>query len=153
MSAASRNLLGELWSISDKGDRTALAMYLRHYSAKKRPQEADPLQFVGPGSPLVLIRDEAVFVWRKFIDDCPLGGGINCAIFRNEGPVLSSTLIREADSFAWQKWPDDTRHYTYVDPREVQSTNPGWCFICAGWKKCGTTAKGLHVLENLKGEA
>jgi len=141
------SLTGEHLAISHKGDAAARAMYLRHYSANKRPAHADPRQFVGPGSSLVLIRGDACFVWRVFIDDCPLGGGVNCALFRNEGEVLSSALIQEADEHAWRKWPHRGRHYTYVDPSQIRSSHPGWCFICAGWQRCGTTASGLVVLE------
>jgi hypothetical protein len=30
---------------------------------------------------------------------------VNCAVFRNEGPVLSSDLILEAEELAWGRWP------------------------------------------------
>ena len=39
------------------------------------------------------------------------------------------------------------RHYTYVRSEAVASRNPGWCFICAGWNRCGYTKAGLHILE------
>ena len=146
------NLLGELWSVSHKGDPFARGMYLRHYSSSKRSVGADPLQFVGPGESLVLVRPDAAFVWRRFIDDCSLGGGVNCALFRNEGTELSSVLIAGADEFAWRKWPHEPRHYTYVDPRRVRSSNPGFCFRRAGWNRCGTTQRGLVVLERIATE-
>jgi len=148
-----RTLFGELWTVSHKGNAQARGMYLRHYSARKRPAHADRLQFVGPGESLVLLRDDAVFVWRKFIDDCPLGGGINCAVFRNEGKERSSDLIKEADGYAFRKWPLEPRHYTYVDAAEIKSPNPGFCFICAGWTRCGVTAGGLVVLELIRERA
>lgn len=43
----------------------------------------------------------------------------------------------------------DRRHYTYVDRKKVASKNPGYCFIAAGWRRCGTTAGGLLVLERI----
>lgn len=69
--------------------------------------------------------------------------------FRNEGAVRSSTLIREAMALAWSRWPG-MRLFTFVDPREVASTNPGYCFLQAGWKRlAGATRRGLRVLEAL----
>jgi hypothetical protein len=88
----------------------------------------------------------AIFVWRRFIPDDGQQG-VNCAVFRNEGyPVLSSVLIREACELAWQRWPGE-RLYTYVNPRRIKSTNPGCCFKAAGWKRCGVSKGGLVILE------
>lgn len=91
----------------------------------------------------------AVFVWRKFISDAG-EDGVNCAVFRNEAPelYLSSDLICEADQIAWQRWPGE-RLYTYVSPRKIRSSNPGYCFQCAGWQVCGHTKGGLVILEKL----
>jgi hypothetical protein len=36
---------------------------------------------------------------------------------------------------------------TYVDRKKVRSSNPGFCFLAAGWRRCGTTRSGLEVLE------
>ncbi len=78
--------------------------------------------------------------------------GIECLIFRNEGPILSSTLIREADELAWARWPGE-RHFTYVWDAKVRSTNPGFCFKRAGWHPCGRNADGrLTILEILPTE-
>lgn len=142
------------WYVTNKGSAIARSLYLRHYSAEKRPAHADPRQFVGPGSSLVLLthNNDALFVWRKFIDDCidertgQKQQGVNCAVFRNESDILSSDLIREADDYADDRWTDE-RHYTYVKPSKIRSTNPGCCFIKAGWQRCGKTKSGLIVLE------
>jgi hypothetical protein len=29
----------------------------------------------------------------------------------------------------------------------VRSTNPGFCFLVAGWRRCGRTKGGLLILE------
>ncbi len=88
----------------------------------------------------------ALFVWRKFISDDGQTG-VNCAVFRNESPTLSSRLILDAETVAWTDWPGQ-RLYTYVDPNKIRSTNPGACFIAAGWRRCGVTKKrGLVILE------
>lgn len=106
--------------------------------------------FVGPGGKMVLLTPDAraLFVWRKFIDDSGQIG-VNCAIFRNEGcggGRRSSELILDAMQHAWARWPGE-RFYTYVDPKEVRSSNPGYCFIVAGWRPCGYTKRGLRILE------
>jgi hypothetical protein len=78
----------------------------------------------------------------------PKQEGVNCALFRNEGPHTSSDLIRQADAIADFAWPGE-RHYTYVNPSAVRSTNPGFCFLRAGWRRCGTTVGGLYIFERL----
>lgn len=104
---------------------------------------------LGPGQTVLLrtAAGDAVFAWRKFIDDSGQLG-VNCAIFRNEGPALSSLLIRQADAIADHVWAGE-RHYTYVSPKDVRSRNPGYCFLAAGWRRCGRTKGGLHILERV----
>lgn len=139
----------ERWRPARDGDRIALELYLRHYSARRYSDGRARALFVGPGEKLVLVAhdDTAVFVWRRFIsmDDQV---GICCAIFRNEGEALSSDLIREADAIADARWPAEARHYTYVAPRKVRSSNPGYCFLMAGWRRAGLT-KGGHGRDQL----
>jgi hypothetical protein len=72
--------------------------------------------------------------------------GFNCAIFRNESSRRSSEIILEAERFAVAKW-GPSRAFTFVDVRKVRSSNPGWCFIAAGWRKCGKTKSGKIILE------
>lgn len=139
----------EHWRPTRDGDRIALELYLRHYSARVYADRRARSLFVGPGEKLVLVThdDSAVFVWRRFIsmDDQV---GICCAVFRNEGAALSSDLIREADAIAFDRWPRQSRHYTYVAASKVRSTNPGYCFLKAGWRRVGHT-KGGHGREQL----
>ena len=136
------------WLEFKDGHPAAVALYDRHYSARDL---ADRKLILGPGSKVVLLtRDaRALFAWRKFIDDSGQRG-INCAVFRNESDTLSSDLIREAMAIAWTKWPGE-RLYTFVDPQKVRSRNPGYCFLAAGWRRCGVTPKGLVILEALPG--
>lgn len=94
----------------------------------------------------------ACFIWRKFVSgDGEVG--VNCAAFRNEGPGLSSELIREACTLAWARWPGE-RLYTYVNENKIRrKRDPGRCFIRAGWHVCGrTTGAGLIILEILPKE-
>lgn len=151
MSCAQPFLLAEpVWTEVRDGNPSALALMNRHYSRVKYRDGRRHDRFVGPGHRMVLLNADAsaLFVWRKFIskDDQQ---GVNCAVFRNEGDQLSSWLITEAMELAWTRWPAE-RFYTYVNARKVASKNPGFCFIKAGWRKCGITkSRKLVVLECL----
>lgn len=135
----------EHWLLTKDGDPHALDLYLRHYSGRQYRDGRTRKLFCGPGEKTVLIspRGDAVFIWRKFLDDSGQTG-INNAVFRNEGPVLASTLIKEAMAIAWARWPGE-RLYTYVNPRRIRSSNPGYCFKRAGWKRVGETKGGLMI--------
>lgn len=137
------------WYITKDGDKSCLALYERHYSAYRYADGRKRTQFVGPGYSIVLrtTRADALFVWRDYIDDTiPKQEGVECAVFRNESDVLSSDLIRQADAIADHVWPG-RRHYTKVDPKAIRGRNPGYCFIAAGWRRCGRTKGGLLILE------
>lgn len=154
--------LNRWYSVKD-GNAAAYALMCRHYSfhayTDGRRQDLNYRNrhlFVGPGEKLVLMTSDclALFVWRKFIDGSGQTG-VNCAVFRNEGPYLSSELILEAELLAWQKWPNE-RLYTYVDGKKVRARffrkpNPGRCFIEAGWRKLPEVTKenGLLIFEKL----
>lgn len=139
-----------LWVPSRDGDPDALALYLRHYSARQYRDGRRRRLFVGPGEKTVLLTPErdALFVWRKFRSMDATQTGVNCAVFRNESRHLASDLIRQACEIAWRRWPGQ-RLYTYVNPRRVKSCNPGYCFLVAGWWKCGVSKKGLTILETV----
>jgi hypothetical protein len=135
------------WLATKDGDRAALDLFKRHYSAKKNPHRKVD-QFIGPGEKHVYVtRDyKALFGWRKFIDASGQVG-INCAVFRNEGEILSSELILEAEQLAWAIYPG-ARLYTYVDGHAVHGD--GCCFKHAGWRKLKKRTKsGLIILEKL----
>ena len=136
-----------VWYLTKDGDLSCLALYERHYSCRRYRDGRQRRLFVGPGEKIVLRTGDAdaLFVWKKFIDDSGQDG-VNCAVFRNEGPIRSSDLIRQADAVADHVWPDQ-RHYTYVNPKAVRSVNPGYCFMAAGWRRCGRAKGGLMVLE------
>lgn len=138
-----------LWRPSRDGDPIALALYERHYSARAYADGRPRRLFIGPGEKLVLIGhdDRALFAWRRFISR-DNQDGVCCSVFRNEGYELSSDLVAEADALADARWPDETRHFTYVAPLRVRSSNPGYCFKAAGWRTAGWT-KGGHGRERL----
>jgi hypothetical protein len=151
------NLLpGAHWYAVRDGDPRAAALYERHYSCVNivaRRKSGDK-RICGPGEKLVLMTTDcrALFVWRK-AQRPDLAGqeGVCCSIFRNEGDILSSELVLEAERLARRRWPGE-RLYTYINPREIKSVNPGYCFKVAGWRKCGETAGGLVILEKEKSD-
>lgn len=127
------------WLSATDGDARARALYERHYSCHHYKDGRKRTIFVGPGEKMLLMtmNCDALFIWRKFKSDDGQQG-VNCSVFRNESPIRSSDLIREAVDFAWRRWPQE-RLYTYVKAEAVQSSNPGYCFKMAGWQKCGIT--------------
>lgn len=133
------------WFELRDGDRRLREFYNRHYTTRGG---ASPL-IVGPGRKLVLLTHavNALFVWRKFIDRSAHGGGINCAVFRNESSARSSLLILAAELVVLAKWGVE-RLYTYVNAARIRSSNPGYCFLQAGWRRCGVT-KGGHGRDPL----
>jgi hypothetical protein len=138
-----------LWFLTKDGDVSVLALYERHYSAYQYKDGRTRKLFGGPGQKICLRTKtaDAGFLWRKFKDDSGQQG-INCAFFRNEGSFQSSELIRQACAIADHCWPGE-RHYTYVDAKAVRGTNPGYCFLCAGWQRCGKTKSGKLIMELL----
>lgn len=134
------------WYVMRDGDIRARALFDRHYSRHFYQDGRKPKIFVGPGTKMVLLtRDaDALFIWRKF-KSLNEQEGVNCAVFRNEGPVLSSILILQAESMAWAQWPGE-RLYTYVAPDKIRSTNPGFCFKKAGWRQCGITKQNKLLI-------
>lgn len=146
-----RRRASEHWTFSRDGDETAMALWHRHYSYRPYADGRQPKLFCGPGEKTVLLSSDelALFVWRKF--KCGDGQqGINCAVFRNEGPILSSVLILEAEAVASACWPGE-RLFTYVNPRAIRSKNPGACFKLAGWKAVGVTKWNRLVILSREG--
>jgi hypothetical protein len=142
-------LSGGLWERVRDGDQRWSVLYQRHYSARRyRDGRAGGGKIIGPGEYLLLATPtlDAIFAWRRFrsMDDQT---GVGCCVFRNEGPTLSSVMILEAMEHARQRWPHETRGYTYVNAARIRSSNPGYCFLMAGWRRCGRSQGGLRILE------
>lgn len=149
--AEMRGPISEHWQQVRDGDPRAVDLYRRHYSCDHPDRKlwgGNYARFAGQGRPLVLLSVDAraLFVWRK--ERYRLDGeeGVNCAVFRNEGGVLSSLLIREAMALAWHWWPGE-RLFTFVNPRAVGGD--GKCFKAAGWVKLRrrTKKRRLVILE------
>ena len=144
--------LGRYWHEAKDGNADARELFDRHYSRYRYKDGRKPKLFCGPGEKMVLLTEaaDALFVWRKF-RSADGQQGINCAIFRNESPHLSSDMILDAEEIAWRRWPQ-TRLFTYVKAEAIASRNPGYCFKRAGWRQCGITkVNKLVILEKEAG--
>lgn len=118
-----------------------------HYSRRKPGAR----QFMPPGQTVVLLASDfsGVFGWWR---PDPSSGivamnkrdGWTCTLFRNDRPAdwLSSDAILAAElalvASGYDCGPDGM--LTYVFRSKILSTNPGYCYKCAGWKRIGVSA-------------
>jgi hypothetical protein len=135
-----------LWQRVQKFDPRAAALADRHYNRRKIGSP----QFMPPGQTIILLTEagDAVFGWWRPAPSSGLAAmngrdGWTCTIFRNESDWLSSCLILQAEwQLAYQACVDcgPDGLMTYVCGAKIQSTNPGYCFQQAGWRKVGWSA-------------
>jgi hypothetical protein len=163
--SGARVVLGELdfcapmkWLITDKGDDDARALVdgertngIPHYSR----QTPGARLFTRNGQNLVFVTADSLAVWVTFR---PTPGKATrpdkldaweCAMFRNDGPELSSDLIREACNLSralWGQYPRDGL-ITYVKPSAVKTTIPGYCYRRAGWRRVGFSSDGKPMFR------
>lgn len=138
------------WTVSNRAAPRALRLADRHYS---RQQPGTP-QFVKPGRCLVLVTEPGDALW---VTSWPYPHLVahawpdawECSYFRNEGPVRSSDLIREAVAATRAAFGAPHDFITFVDASKVRSALPGYCYIRAGWKRLRERTKGGHVVLRL----
>ncbi len=137
------------WFAVSKADPRARALADRHYSRQK---PGTP-QFCRPGQNIVLLTQDGRALWVSWrpkpgIQRMDGLDAIECTMFRNEGPYLSSDLIREAVELTLAKWgrPKDGL-LTYIAHEKVRSSNPGCCFKKAGWRRDGTYSRGNGLVR------
>ena len=138
------------WRLSNRFDPRAVAVADRHYN-RQRPGSP---QFVPPGRCLVLLTENADALWvtswpfAEFTRHAWAGAWV-CSCFRNEGPVLSSVLIREAVGITRWRYgnPPAEGFVTFVDRSKTRrKRDPGRCYRRAGWVPAGETKGGLVAL-------
>ena len=139
-----------MWQQVTKFDPRTAALADRHYSRRKIGSR----QFMPPGQTMILLSEDekAVFGWWRPHPALGLSSmngldGWTCTIFRNEGEARSSELILAAEEILLAKYdcgPDGL--LTYVWSKKIKSTNPGYCFKMAGWKRAGLSADKRKVL-------
>lgn len=134
----------KLYSVSP-GDVGVRALAMRHYSVKRGGDSWWP-----PAKMMCLtnIDRTILFVWQRPLPEYRKDGqlGYNCTLFRNEDSRLSSEIILEAEQIVVEAW-GVSRAYTYVDAKQVQSANPGYCYLKDGWKRIGKSKSGKILLE------
>lgn len=73
-------------------------------------------------------------------------------LFRNLGAGLSSELIRSATVETYRQWVarygelPSVRLRTEIGVRSVRSSNPGFCYLRAGWER-GEQRRGILFLH------
>jgi hypothetical protein len=146
-----------LWQRSWRADPRGRVLADRHYS-RKTPGAA---QFVPPGECVVLLTPAADALW---VTSAPYAefvmhdwaGAWTCSLFRNEGPLRSSDLIRSAIAATLAQLGDapPLGMVTMVDRTKVRpKRHPGYCFLMAGFRHVGQTKdQGLDVLQLLPAE-
>ena len=136
-----------------------------HYSRRTPGSKT----FTGVGQEIVLVTDDGSAVWAVVRQKTPAkrGSGAsrgrkgksdsNCRylwrnmLFRNLGQGLSSALIKSATEETYLQWASRygsipaERLRTEIGIKSVRSTNPGYCYKCAGWGE-GRVVRGKLYL-------
>ena len=147
------------WVEVTKANRQARRMADRHYSFWKHHNRPNSHEVGPPGQKIILLTSDSKALWGSH-RPAPWAGitrsdgltGLFCFIFRNEGysEACSSDLIREAVGLTASRWGMDD-FWTYVARDKVRSTNPGYCFLKAGFEHDGWTESAkLGQLRRLK---
>lgn len=143
--------LSRFWRVSYRADKRALPIADRHYNRQK----VGSPQFVPPGRCIVLLTQNADALWvtsypfAEYVKHQWAGAWV-CSCFRNEGAILSSTLITEAVAIthAIYKTVPPLGMITFVNPAKVRRKRDfGRCYIKAGFERVGETKGGLIALQ------
>lgn len=152
-----RALSGESpWRLSWRADPAVRAIADRHYNRQK----VGAPQFVPPGRCLVLKTADLSAAWTvswpfaAYAHHAWAGAWVN-SLFRNEGRILSSDLIRWAVAHTRATWPEvpELGIISFVDPEKTAPKEvPGWCYLRAGWSHVGfTETEHLLAFQQLPG--
>jgi hypothetical protein len=141
------------WIPSNRADPEVVPLADRHYNRQK----VGSPQFAPPGRCLVLKTPALDAFWitswpyAQYVKHAWAGAWV-CSAFRNEGPTLSSLLIREAvlHTIARYGAPPYLGMITFVDASKTRrKRDPGRCFVKAGFVRVGFTKGGLVALQLL----
>lgn len=138
MSAPARLFdLDGLWEVVKRTDVIVNALADQHYN--RRASSIGCGKVCGPGESIVLRAVDHQAAWITYYTEKPDDGldAWRCTLFRNEGQMLSSSLIKAAVALTAELWgtPRPDGWLTYVDAAKVETEVPGWCFRRAGWKR------------------
>jgi hypothetical protein len=140
------------WTRSHRADPEVVPLADRHYNRQKIGSP----QFAPPGRCLVLKTHALDAFWitsypfAEYVRHAGAGAWV-CSAFRNEGPTLSSELIREAVACSRGEWEvPPLGMITFVDTKKTRhKRDPGRCYLRAGFKNVGFTKGGLVALQLL----
>ena len=154
--------MGVVWDLSSSSDRRALDVvdgcglfeaWGPHYSRRTPGSKT----FTGVGKEIVLVTSCGRAVWACVYQRTPSARNTGVSrgragetdvkprflwrnmLFRNLGAGLSSDLIREATDRTYEEWAKrygclpDERLRTEIDTTRIRSSNPGFCYLKAGW--------------------
>lgn len=139
------------WFLSWRTDVRAAQIADRHYNR----QSPGSLHFVPPGRCVVLLTPAINALWvtswqdPRFVKHAWPGAWV-CTIFRNESPLLSSSLIVEAVAVTRWKFGKTPRRgmVTFIDKSKVRGKRHfGFCYLKAGFEPVGETGGGLLALH------
>lgn len=162
------------WILSSSSDPVALSIVDgtgqhrgagAHYSRRTPGSKT----FTGVGQEVVLVTEDLTAVWAVVRQRTPTRAGSGASrgrdgqtdtaptyvwrnmMFRNLGRCLSSDLIWSATIETYHQWASrygslpNERLRTEIGIRKIRSTNPGYCYQMAGWKK-GPTRRNILFL-------
>jgi hypothetical protein len=142
-----------IWQRSHRFDPRALPLADRHYNRRKIGSP----QFVPPGRNIVLLTPEADALWvtswpfAEYVRHAWPGAWVN-SLFRNEGPLLASELIREAVAATRHHFgePPELGLVSFVNEKKVRpNRTPGRVYLRAGFRLVGRTKGGLLAFQML----
>lgn len=143
-----------IWRKSHRCDPKTKVLADRHCNR----QNPESPQFVPPGRCLVLRATSEDAFW---VSSWPFeeytkhewAGAWICTAFRNEGSLLSSSLVVQAESATRWYWgePPELGFVTFVNRDKVRKKRDfGRCYRKAGWVEIGETKGGLLALGHSK---
>jgi len=150
------------WNLSSSSDPLALRVVdgtgpfegLGHHYSRRTPGSKT---FTGVGREIVLLHESGKAVWACVYQMTPFAKGSGGTrgragdtdrkaryvwrnmLFRNLGAGLSSALIQSATEETYRQWIirygelPEGRLRTEVEVSSVKSSNPGFCYLAAGW--------------------
>lgn len=146
------------WTPSHRFDPAAASLADRHYNRRK----VGSPQFVPPGRCLVFRTSDDRALWvtswpfAQYVRHAWPGAWVN-SLFRREGGIVASEMIRQAIGHTLHIWPHppELGMVTFVDSKKVKPTmvrgKPifGYCYLKAGFTHVGFTKGGLWAWQML----
>ncbi|WP_182102742.1 hypothetical protein [Niallia taxi] len=145
------------WVVTNKGDQDVRRLYDRHYT--RDPKKIGNRQFTRPGPNVVLKTDDNKAGWVAWHSSYRKDGfdAFECTMYRNESPKYkSSEMIKIAVLATIEEFKKNGIELpkdgviTYVNDEKIQNhSNPGYCFMRAGFRKLKQKSKtrGLTTLQ------